>query len=279
MRAVYHIENNDQVRALILIIFAIHLEPMKYYKPLSSFTAKARRIRFEEIMLILMSLVLTVGACKNDDECPPNQLLGRLSLDAKSAEFLPFNNFRFMEFVDSLATDTAVFYDPVTLIRDSSWTIVENICEKDESRADQYYLSEHLTINYYDLDTARKFRIIGNISIQEDVAAKTSTATDPVLFDELKLTVHRSNPSISGAVASLSFMASSRNNDARLSTALKLKQDSFALVPMVIINDSVYTDVYEYKNRDSAIFYFKPSVGVVAFRALDNKWWNFHRKY
>ncbi|MBK8956438.1 MAG: hypothetical protein IPM34_12920 [Saprospiraceae bacterium] len=200
-------------------------------------------------------------------------------MEAQSHTFLPYNNIRFLEFINSGANDTAVLYDPLSLIRDSSHTIVENICLEDEMRADKYYLSEHLTINYYDLDTARKFRLIGNIGIVEDGLARTSTPEDPVLYDELKLTIHRTNPSVSGAVATISFVASDRGHSSRFSDSLIAKQNRYVLKPLIQINDSVYTDVYEYANRDSIFFYFKPNIGVVAFRSIDNQWWNLHRKY
>lgn len=239
---------------------------------------KSQRFAFS-LPLLVCCFLLGFTSCDKSDGCPPNEILGRLSLDAQSGSFLPYNNIRFLEFVDSLALDTAVLYDPQSLVRDSSWTVVENICEEDELRSDKYFLSEHLTINYYDLDTARKLRLIGNLGVVEDALSKVSTVADPVLYDELKLTVHRSNPSVSGSVASISFVASARGNDARLSDSIKVKLSRYPLIPSVRINDSIYTNVYEFKFRDSAVFYFKPLEGLVAFRSLDNKWWNLHRKY
>ncbi|MBK9108797.1 MAG: hypothetical protein IPM92_10640 [Saprospiraceae bacterium] len=228
---------------------------------------------------IYAMLAFALISCSKKDECPPDEILGNLSLDVNSVAYLPYNNIRFLEFVDAGAQNTATLYDPQSLIRDTSRTIVENICIEEEMRADRYYLAEHLTINYYDLDTSRKLRIIGNIGIVEDGLAKTSEPLDPVLYDELKLTVHRTNPSVSGAVASISFVASNRGNTARFSDTLLSKQNRYLLIPSVQINDSVYSDVYEYRNRDSIYFYFKPSVGIVAFRTIDNKWWNLHKKY
>lgn len=229
--------------------------------------------------LIYTALLISLISCSKKENCPPDEILGNLSLSVNSPSFLPYNNVRFLEFVDQGAQDTAILYDPQSLIRDTSRTIVENICIEEEMRSDRYYLSEHLTINYYDLDTSRKLRIIGNIGIVEDGLAKSSLPSDPVLYDELKLTVHRTNPSVSGAVATISFVASDRGNASRFSDTLISKQNKYVLIPSVQINDSVYSDVYEYRNRDSIYFYFKPSVGVVAFRTIDNKWWNLHRKY
>lgn len=237
------------------------------------------RFRNLNALFICITLVIILNSCAKKVDCPQDEILGNLSLNLNSPAFLPYNNIRFLEFVDAGAQDTAILYDPQSLIRDTSRTIVENICIEEEMRADRYYLAEHLTINYYDLDTSRKLRIIGNIGIVEDGLAKTSTPLDPVLYDELKLTVHRTNPSVSGAVASISFVASNRGNSARFSDSLISKQNKYPLIPSVQINDSVYSDVYEYRNRDSIYFYFKPSVGIVAFRTIDNKWWNLHKRY
>ncbi len=231
------------------------------------------------MVLSLSLMAMFFVSCSKKDTCPSDEILGRLSLDLPSKAFLPYHNIRFVEFIDSSGRDTAILYGPNSLVVDSSSTIVENICLEDEERADRLYRSEHFTVNYFDLDTSRKFRIIGNLSIVEDALAPGSTPQDPVLYDELKLTVHRANPSISGGVATVEFVASNRGNAARFSDSLTLLQNRYALVPQVKINDSVYTNVYEYRNGDSLYFYFKPLVGVVAFRSLDNRWWNLNRVF
>ncbi len=231
------------------------------------------------LFLIIAWAAFFLSSCSKKDECPADEILGRLSLNDQSKVFLPYHTIRFIEFIDSTGKDTATLYGPNGLVVDSSNTIVENICLVDEDRADRYYRSEHFTINYFDLDTSRKFRIIGNLSVVEDVLSPASTPLDPVLYDELKLTVHRANPSVSGGVATLEFVASDRGNSSRFSDSLKLLQNRYALVPQVKINDSTYTNVFEYRNGDSLYFYFKPLVGIVAFRSLDNRWWNLSRVF
>ncbi|HRG67688.1 MAG: hypothetical protein JNL65_00385 [Saprospiraceae bacterium] len=225
----------------------------------------------------LVFILLT--SCNSKEDCPPNQLLGRLSLSQESKPFLPFENIHYLVYIDSAAIDTAFLINPKALVFDSSWTVVENICVEDEVRADRYYLSEHRTADYLDSDTARKFRIIGNLNINEDFLSKNSTPANPVLYDELKLTVHRTNPSISSGVATTEFVASDRGNAANFSDSLKARVQRFALLPQVKIQDSVYQDVYEFKYRDTAVFYFKSGKGVVAFRDINSKWWNLHKAF
>ena len=145
--------------------------------------------------------------------------------------------------------------------------------ENDE-RSDTFYVSEHKTINFFDTDTSRKFRVIGNLSINEDFLSKSSTVANPILYDELKLTVHRSNPSISGAVASIEFVANDRGNKDRMSDSLKLRINRYVLKSQIKIDTFIYDNVYEYRNNDSLYYYFKPLIGVVAFRDLNNNWWN-----
>ncbi|MCC6753438.1 MAG: hypothetical protein IT266_05580 [Saprospiraceae bacterium] len=230
-------------------------------------------------VLAALSAALLLNSCSDSETCPPDERLGTLSIDGPSHPFLPYNNLRFVEFVDSLAQDTAVLYDPISLFRDTARTIVENICEEEQSRSDRYYASEHLTVNYYDLDTSRKFRIIGNIGVNHDVNAAGTSALDPVLYDELKLTVHRTNPSVSGAVASAAFVSSDRGNASRLSAGLLQRIADFPVIAEVHINDSTYRDVYEFRTGEGPMFYFKPGRGVLAFRAIDGRWWNLHRTY
>ncbi len=228
----------------------------------------------------LVILTLLNFSCSKKDLCPPNEYLGNLSLMNDSKEFLPFEHHHFIQYVDSAAMDTAVLFSQLGLISDISRTIVENICIEEIERADKYYNSEHKTIDFFDLDTSRRFRIIGNLGINHDYLSKASTAADPVVYDELKLTVHRSNPSMSGAVATLEFVTNTRGLFDRMSDSLKIKNASIRLVPQVVINDSVYTDVYSFYGRDSVpIYYFAPLRGVVAFRDLSNKWWNLHNSF
>ncbi len=214
-------------------------------------------------------------SCSSKNDCPSDQILGRLSLETISKQYLPYQNIHYLIYTDSASLDTAFLIGPKALIIDSSKTVVENICEEDESRADKYYLSEHWTVDYLDADTARKFRIIGNLNINEDFLSKDSKPESPVLYDELKLTVHRTNPSVSGGVATLEFVASDRGNSSLMSDSLKSRLQKFVLVPQVTILDSVYTDVYEFRYRDTAVYYFKPGRGVLAFRDINSKWWNF----
>jgi hypothetical protein len=122
-------------------------------------------------------------------------------------------------------------------------------------------------------------RVVGNLGINEDYLSKLSTVVDPVLYDELKLTVHRSNPSISGGVATIEFVANDRGNKDRMSDSLKSRINKFVIQPQININGYQYTDVYEYRNGDSLYYYFKPLMGVVAFRDLNNKWWNLIRAH
>jgi hypothetical protein len=237
-------------------------------------------------------------SCTKKDPCPPDEILGSLSLIPDSKSFLPYEAIQYLEYIappDTIITDTLVndtiYYDTMivknyallrslqSLIHDQSRTVIENICFEGIERADKYYISEHETVDFFDLDTSRKFRIFGNLSINEDENARTSTLTDPVLYDELKLTVHRSNPSITGAVATIEFIANDRENRSRFSDTILAKINKIPLIANVVINDSVYTDVYEYRNRDSLYFYFKPFRGVVAFRDLSNRWWNLTRAF
>ena len=231
------------------------------------------------ILLTATLAVLHLSSCSNSDSCPPDERLGTLSIDSPSHPFLPYNNLRFVEFVDSLALDTAVLYDPVSLFRDTARTIVENICEEEQVRSDRYYASEHLTVNYYDLDTSRKFRIIGNLGVNHDVNAPGTSALNPVLYDELKLTIHRTNPSVSGAVASAAFVSSDRGNTARLSVGLLNRNVDFPVIEEVGNNVCNYRDVYEFHTGEGPMFYFKPGWGVVAFRAIDGRWWTLNRTY
>ncbi|MBK6543902.1 MAG: hypothetical protein IPO78_12300 [Saprospiraceae bacterium] len=223
--------------------------------------------------------IAILSNCSKKESCPPDVILGSLALNSASKEFLPYGNIRFVEFVDSAALDTAVLYSFNGLIHDTSRTVIENICLIDEERADRYFNSEHLTVDYFDLDTSRKFRIIGNVSINEDFRSKSSTLQNPVLYDELKLTVHRTNPSISSGVATLEFVAHDRGNLNILSDTLRSRIQRYSLVPEVTIHDSVYKDVFVFKYRDTAVFYFKPNQGLVAFRDINSKWWNLHKKY
>ncbi len=231
-------------------------------------------MKFINYSLFLSILFLT---CSKSDKCPPDQLLGSLTLMNDSKEYLPYERAHFIQFVDSAAVDTAVLFSQQGLISDNSRVFVENICLEEFERADKYYSAEHKTVDFFDLDTSRRFRIIGNLGINHDYLSKSSSANDPVLFDELKLTVHRNNPSLSGAVATLEFVVNTRNNFDRMSDGLKTKNQRIVLIPQVVINDSLYTDVYRFMGRDTvAIYYFKPLQGVVAFRDINNKWWNLH---
>ncbi|MBK6858687.1 MAG: hypothetical protein IPG95_00040 [Saprospiraceae bacterium] len=127
------------------------------------------------VFLLLNCLVLILAiACNSNEDCPPNQLLGRLSKPGVKT-FLPYESIHYLMFFDSAALDTALLINPQGLVIDSSWTVVENICIEDELRADKYYLSEHRTADYFDTDTARKFRIIGNLNINEDFLSRNST--------------------------------------------------------------------------------------------------------
>lgn len=219
-------------------------------------------------------------SCSKKEDCPEDIYLGHLNLGVQSSQFLPYAGIRFLEFIDSTGQEIAVLYDPNGMLSDTARTLIENICLEDEQRADKYYTSEHLTVNYFDLDTSRKFRILGNLGIREDVLSRLSTSEDPVLYDELKLTVHRTNPSISGAVATLVYAVDDRGNESRYSDSLRLQTARFKPEAMVRVNDSIYTDVYSFGKNDTTIyFYFKPQIGVVAFQSLDSTWWNFHRKY
>lgn len=232
------------------------------------------------VFLLLNCLVLILAiACNSNEDCPPNQLLGRLSLSQESRPFLPYESIHYLMFFDSAALDTALLINPQGLVIDSSWTVVENICIEDELRADKYYLSEHRTADYFDTDTARKFRIIGNLNINEDFLSKNSTPANPVLYDELKLTVHRTNPSISSGVATTEFVAADRGNSGNFSDSLKSRVQRFALIPQITILDSTYQNVFEFKYRDTAVFYFKSGRGVVAFRDINSKWWNLHKAF
>lgn len=229
--------------------------------------------------LLVATMLLMALSCTKKEDCPEDVFLGKLSLSPQSAEFLPYGGIRFLEFIDSSGQEIAILYDPNGLVRDTARTLIENICLEDEQRADKYYTSEHLTVNYFDLDTSRKFRVLGNLGIREDVLSKLSTPSDPVLYDELKLTVHLTNPSISGAVATLAYAVDDRGNVDRYSDSLKIQTARFIPENTVQVNDSIYTDVYSFRKNDSAVFYFKPNVGVVAFRTLNYKWWNLHRRY
>jgi hypothetical protein len=223
--------------------------------------------------------ILVCVACSKKETCPPDVILGTLSLNANSREFLPYTFINYLEFIDSASLDTAILVNPLGLINDSSKTIIENICLMDVERADKYYVSEHKTINFFDLDTSRKFRVIGNLTIFEDYLSKSSSLADPVVYDELKLTVHRSNPSLSGGVATLEFVTNDRGNKSRMSDSLLSKINRYKLIDSVTINEITHHDVYEYRTNDSAYFYFKPLKGVVAFRDLNNRWWNLLRAY
>lgn len=219
-------------------------------------------------------------SCTKKEDCPEDIYLGHLHLSTTSSQFLPYAGIRFLEFIDSTGQEIAILYDPNGLVSDTARTLIENICLEDEQRADKYYTSEHLTVNYFDLDTSRKFRVLGNLGIREDVLSRLSTPDNPVLYDELKLTVHRSNPSISGAVATLSYAVDDRGNESRYSDSLRLQTARFKPEALVRVNDSIYRDVYSFGKNDTTIyFYFKPQIGVVAFQASDSTWWNFHRKY
>lgn len=224
-------------------------------------------------------LIIAFLSCSKKELCPPDQILGSLSLSDNSRDFLPYNGIHFLEFVDSAALDTAILFSQYSLIHDSSRTVIENICMEDIERTDKYYNAEHKTIDFYDIDTSRKFRIIGNLSVNEDHLSKFSTLENPVLYDELKLTVHRSNPSQSGAVATIEFVTNDRGNKDRMSDSLLSKIKRYPFKSLVLINDITYNDVYEYYHNDSLYFYFKPLKGVVAFRDLNNKWWHLRRAY
>lgn len=224
-----------------------------------------------------LAALLVLLSCTKTEKCPPDEILGSLSLIGESRNFLPYANIRYLEFIDSAALDTAVLYSLNSLILDSSRTVIENICLEDEERADRFYQSEHRTVDFFDLDTSRKFRIFGNLGVNEDFLSDSSTLENPVLYDELKLTVHRSNPSLSGAVATLEFVANDRGNAGRFSDSLISRLQRFPLMPSVRINDSVFQDVYEFRNGDSLSFYFKPYRGVVAFRDFQNKWWTLNK--
>lgn len=238
------------------------------------------RLVTQPVFLLINCLIFVlVLACNSNEDCPPNQLLGRLSLSQESKPFLPFENIHYLMFFDSAALDTALLINPKGLVFDSSWTVVENICIEDEQRADKYYLSEHRTADYLDADTARKFRIIGNLNINEDFLSRNSTPDNPVLYDELKITVHRTNPSISSGVATTEFVASDRGNSGNFSDSLKSRVQRFALIPQITILDSTYQNVFEFKYRDTAVFYFKSGRGVVAFRDINSKWWNLHKAF
>ncbi len=243
------------------------------------------------IYLILLFLVL--NSCSKKDLCPPDVILGSLFLVESSKDYLPYNGIDTLEFMkidtfrpdttrpDSLVRVTAYLYNQIGLIHDSSRTVVANICVEPENdeRSDSFYISEHKTANYFDTDTSRKLRVVGNLGINEDFLSKQSTGTDPVLYDELKLTVHRSNPSISGAVATIEFVANDRGNKDRMSDSLKSRLNKFVILPQINVNGFQYTNVYEYRNGDSLYYYFKPLEGVVAFRDLNNKWWNLIRAH
>lgn len=230
--------------------------------------------------LVIYSLLI-VG-CSKKEECPPDVYLGSLSLIDSSRYFLPYQGKHFLKFVGKVFVDTvfldstAILYSQASLIQDSNKTVIANICHDPDNnlRSDTFYLSEHKTVDFFDQDTSRKFRVFGNLSIVEDYLSTSSTVANPVLFDELKLTVHRSNPSISGAVATIEFVASDRNNKDRMSDSLKARIQRFNLIPQIQIDTFIHRDVYEYRNNDSIYFYFKPLVGVVAFRDLNNNWWN-----
>jgi hypothetical protein len=234
---------------------------------------------FMKSILYSVFVLLVLNACTKKETCPPDVVLGNVSLESNSKDFLPYNHITYLEFVDSAAIDTAILFNPAGLVSDLSKAIVGNICLLDAERSDSFYYAEHKTINFFDIDTSRKFRVIGNLTILEDYLSKSSTPDNPVLFDELKLTVHRSNPSLSGGVATLEFVTNDRGNKSRMSDSLISKISRFSLIPQVSVNGSVYNDVYEYRTNDSAYFYFKPLKGVVAFRDLSNRWWNLSRAY
>jgi hypothetical protein len=234
-----------------------------------------------KFILYLLFISIFFFHCTKKTTCPPDQILGSLALETDSKRFLPYSGIMHLEFTDD-SGHVAYLEDLNGLISDSSHTIIENICLEDELRSDKYFISEHKTINFFDLDTSRKFRVIGNLTILEDNHSKSSTVADPVIFDELKLTVHRSNPSKSGAVATIEYITNDRGNFARFSDSTKLKNETVTFIPSVTINSYTYDNVFEVhkkENKDSVYFYFKPDNGVVAFRDLNNKWWNLTKAY
>ncbi len=215
--------------------------------------------------------ILQLG-CKKTETCPPDESIGTVQLMEQSKAFMPYDGISTLIFVDSAFLDTAFLKSESGLRRSQARTFVETFCEEGNTRASYYLSAEHMAVNYFDTDTARRFRIIADLGIAEDEFNKKSTRDNYVIYDLLKLTVHRANPSASGAVAITEHIVHDRGFANQFSDSLKFKIGRLLFLSRIDIYDDVYSDVFAVLTTNvvppDTAFIYDNDRGVLAFKDL-----------
>jgi hypothetical protein len=245
-------------------------------------------MRFLFFTLLIVTLF---SDCNKKEICPPDESIGSLNLMDESKAFMSYDGISTLVFMDSAYLDTAYLKSERGLNKFQARTFVETFCEEEDTRADYYLSTEHFAVNYFDSDTSRRFRVIADLGIAEDFYNKNSTRNNAIVYDLLKLTVHRTNPSASGGVATTEHIVQDRGFASQFSDSLKIKSSRLLIIDNLSIYDKVYSNVFGVLTTNTqpidTAFIYDRDLGVLAFKDLradtltdikSARWWRLRER-